>query len=132
MPDPGPNKPRGGEPLASEDILPAVYHELRTLARRQMRSEQTGQTLQTTALVHEAYMRILGDREHGWDSRAQFFAAAAEAMRRILIERVRSRRTERRGGDRTRVPLNVLDFAAEHDLDQVLAVDEAIEKTRRR
>ena len=120
-------KARSGELHALERIVELVYPELRILARRQLRDSGMA-TLTPTALVHEAYLRILGDREQSWASRAQFFAAAAEAMRRILIEQARSRGTKRRGGDRARVPLNALDFTAEHDLDQVLAVDEAIQK----
>jgi RNA polymerase sigma factor (TIGR02999 family) len=94
-----------GDAAAAAELLPLVYAELHALARARMRGESPGNTLQATALVHEAYLRIAGDRE-SWAGRAQFFAAAALAMRRILVERARQRKGPRRGGDRARVPLD--------------------------
>lgn len=123
-----------GEPRAAEALLPLVYEHLRELARRRMAGERAGHTLQATALVHEAYVRIVGDRPAGWAGRGQFFAAAAEAMRRILVEHARSRGRLKRGGggrgeegERRRVPLgSVIDLAAHGDPDDVLAMDEAV------
>ena len=111
-------------------LMPQVYDELRRLAANYLRHERPGQTLQATALVHEAFLRIAGDRE-GWASRAEFFAAAAEAMRRILIEHARAKGRARRGGGRQRVTLTGIDLAAVEDLDQVLAVDEAFQRLQR-
>src|SRR3954469_18909442 len=92
-----------GDPLAAEKLLPLVYDELRKLAARRLASEKPGQTLQATALVHEAYLRLVGDEDdRGWDSLGHFFAAAAEAMRRVLLDRARDKRRLKRGGDRRR------------------------------
>ena len=93
-----------GDARAAEKLLPLVYEELRSLARARMRHERADHTLQATALVHEAYLRLLGGAEVGWDSRGHFFAAAAEAMRRILIEHARARAREKRGGAEGRAP----------------------------
>ena len=94
-----------GDSRASEELLPVVYDELRRLARSQLKNEPVGQTLQATALVHEAYMRLVGDSEVRWENRAHFFGAAARAMRRILVDRARHRGRQKRGGDRERVEL---------------------------
>jgi RNA polymerase sigma factor (TIGR02999 family) len=110
------------------ELLPVVYAELRGLAQRYLRLERPGHSLAATALVHEAYLRIAGDRGDGWAHRAQFFAAAAEAMRRILIEHARARGCRRRGGDRQRITLTGVDLGSVEDLDQVLAVDEVLER----
>lgn len=116
-----------GDPHAAEQLLPLVYDELRKLAAARMAAEAPGQTLQATALVHEAYLRLV-DAEHArrWDSRGHFFAAAAEAMRRILINRARDRGRQKRGGGWRRIDLEQLaavDQAADEDL---LALDEAL------
>ncbi|HEX5136536.1 MAG TPA: ECF-type sigma factor [Planctomycetota bacterium] len=116
-----------GDPSASAELLPLVYTELRGLARGFMAAERPG-TLQTTALVHEAYLRIAGTRGEGWNGRAHFFGAAAEAMRRILVERARARGRLRRGGDRRRLDLDTLDLAADEGAVDVIAVDEAVAK----
>ena len=87
-----------GDPVAADELLPLVYHELRRLAAHRMASEAPGQTLQSTALVHEAYLRLVGKEDKKWAGRAHFFAAAAEAMRRILIENARRKRAQRHGG----------------------------------
>lgn len=118
---------RGEEP-AADRLLPLVYQDLRRLAAARMAAESPGQTLQPTALVHEAWLRLGGDRQPAWQSRAQFFAAAAEAMRRILIDRARRRKAQRRGGDRERVDLDDLEVAAAPDDARVLQVNEALEK----
>src|SRR5215470_14167994 len=92
-----------GDPHAAEQLLPLVYDELRKLAAQKLAQEKPGQTLQATDLVHEAYLRLVGDQDPGWNGRGHFFAAAAEAMRRILINRARDRGRLKRGGDRRRV-----------------------------
>ncbi len=95
-----------GDPTAADQLLPLVYDELRKLARQRLSNEKPGQTLQATALVHEAYLRLAGnENEVVWDNRSHFFAAAAEAMRRILIDRARSKHSKKRGGDAHRIPL---------------------------
>jgi RNA polymerase sigma factor (TIGR02999 family) len=110
------------------DLLPLVYEELRTLARARMANERPDHTLQGTALVHEAYLRLIGGDPQPWANRAQFFAAAAEAMRRILIDHARRRRAQRRGGDKTHVDLDEFAIAAPADDDELLAVHDALEK----
>src|SRR5205085_6532372 len=95
-----------------EQLLPLVYDELRRLAARRLAREQPGQTLQATALVHEAFLRLVGDRDPGWNGRGHFFAAAAEAMRRILVEAARRKRSDRLGGGRERYELREGDFLA--------------------
>lgn len=114
---------------ADSDVLFALlYDELRQLAQRRMAQERRGNSLQATALVHEAWLRIAADRPEGWASRAQFFTAAAEAMRRILVEKARARGSQRRGGDRQRITLSVVDLAEPDHLDEVLAVDEVFRR----
>src|SRR6516164_1227466 len=96
-----------GDPHAAEQLLPLVYDELRQLAAQKLAQEKPGQTLQATALVHEAYLRLVDkDKVQRWDSRFHFFAAAAEAMRRILIEQARRKRAEKHGGLRQRIDLD--------------------------
>ena len=118
-----------GDPKAAEELLPLVYDELRKLAAHKMANEAPGQTLQPTALVHEAWLRLAGNEGARFANRAHFFAAAAEAMRRILVERARRRSALKRGGGTGRVSLDELEIPiAEADDDQLLAVDEALEK----
>jgi len=117
-----------GDPHAAEELLPLVYQELRRLAAHKMASEAAGQTLQPTALVHEAWLRLVGNQNQKWDGRAHFFAAAAEAMRRILIDRARRKQAVRHGGDHQRVDLEDMDIASPSDDDQLLAVSEALDK----
>jgi len=107
-------------------LFPLVYRELRGLARAQLRHERPDHTLQTTALVHEAYLRMLGGQSPPWNDRGHFFRAAAEAMRRILIEHARKHRRIKRGGGRVRVSLSGLKLGASEDLDTILALDEAL------
>jgi RNA polymerase sigma factor (TIGR02999 family) len=126
-PDPA-RADRTARELAADELLPIVYDELRRLAQQRMARERRGHSLQATALVHEAFLRIVGDREHGWASRTQFFAAAAEAMRRILIENARARGSARKGGGRQRETLSGIDLAAPDDLEHVRAVDEAFQR----
>ena len=103
-----------------------VYEELRKVAAHRMSSERADHTLQATALVHEAYVRLVGDQDVQWANRAHFFAAAAEAMRRILIEHARAKQGPQRGGDRRKMPMDVLDLAIADDPEQIVALDEAI------
>ena len=113
---------------ASAELLPLVYEELRKLARTRMAGEAAGHTLQATALVHEAYLKLGGDERRSWANRAQYFAAAAEAMRRILIDHARKRRAVRHGGGQEPVPLEDISIAAPGDDEELLAVHDALEK----
>ena len=117
-----------GDPKAAEELLPLVYEELRRLAARKMASEAPGQTLQPTALVHEAWLRLVGEGKEHWQGRAQFFSAAAEAMRRILIERVRRRQALKRSGDAAHEPLEESRIALTAPSEQILAVHEALDR----
>jgi RNA polymerase sigma factor (TIGR02999 family) len=117
-----------GDPQAADQLLPLVYHELRRLAAHKMAHERPGQTLQPTALVHEAWLRLVGDGDSQWQNRAHFFGAAAEAMRRILIDNARRKQALRHGGGQDRVDFESIDVAAPGDDDQLLAVNEALDK----
>jgi RNA polymerase sigma factor (TIGR02999 family) len=118
-----------GDSTAADQLLPLVYDELRKLAAEKMANERPGQTLQPTALVHEAYLRLVDVKQaQHWNSRGHFFAAAAEAMRRILIENARSKAREKRGGDWQRVDFEELDVTASVSPDQLVALDEALER----
>jgi RNA polymerase sigma factor (TIGR02999 family) len=116
-----------GDPHAAEQLLPLVYDELRQLAAHKLAQEKPGQTLQATALVHEAYLRLVdGGQSIQWDHRGHFFAAAAEAMRRILVEQARRKRRLKRGGDRVKQDLDELNLEAPEVPDDLLALDEAL------
>jgi RNA polymerase sigma factor (TIGR02999 family) len=116
-----------GDGVATEKLLPLVYDELRRLATAKIGKERPGQTLQATALVHEAYVRLVDvEQARKWKSRGHFFAAAAEAMRRILIERARGKHREKRGGDWKRVDFENLDPACSVTPDQLVALDDAL------
>jgi RNA polymerase sigma factor (TIGR02999 family) len=115
-------------PQSQEQWLPLVYEELRRLAAQKMAREAPGQTLQATALVHEAWLRLGGGQQPAWENHAHFFAAAAEAMRRILIDRARRKKAARHGGNAPRVSLDDLELAAEADDEPLLAVHEALDK----
>lgn len=117
-----------GDPHAADRLLPLVYEELRQLAAQKMARETPGQTLQATALVHEAWLRLGGDAQPEWQNRAHFFAAAAEAMRRILIDNARRKLAQRHGGGAERVSLEGLNLAAGMDDEQLLALHEALEQ----
>jgi RNA polymerase sigma factor (TIGR02999 family) len=117
-----------GEPVDLGALLPLVYDNLRAIARRRMAEERPGHTLEATALVHEAYLKLIGDAPLAWSSKAHFYGAAAEAMRRILIDHARGKGRAKRGGDRTRLPLNVVDLASREDLDEILSLDDAIHR----
>jgi RNA polymerase sigma factor (TIGR02999 family) len=121
-----------GDPLASEQLLPLVYDELRKLAAAKLAREKPGQTLQATALVHEAYVRLVDvDKAQQWDSRGHFFAAAAEAMRRILVDHAREKGSAKRGGTLKRVDIDAVDVATKATPDQLLAIDDALAKLAR-
>jgi RNA polymerase sigma factor (TIGR02999 family) len=116
-----------GDPLAAEQLLPLVYDELRRLAAQRLAHEKPGQTLQATALVHDAYVRLVeGEEAQRWNSRGHFFAAAAEAMRRILVEQARRKGRQRHGSGLKRVDLLAEDVAATPGDDQILLLDEAL------
>jgi RNA polymerase sigma factor (TIGR02999 family) len=117
-----------GDPKAAGELLPLVYEELRKLAAARMANEQANQTLQPTALVHEAWLRLTDGEPPSFDGRGHFFAAAAEAMRRILIENARRKGRLKRGGEWERVDLEHLDVAVTTNDDTLLAVHEALEK----
>ncbi len=115
-----------GDPKAAEDLLPLVYQELRKLAALKMADQPAGHTLQPTALVHEAYLRLLGAQQHRWQNSGHFYAAAAQAMRQILIDAARKKNRLKRGGDWRRLNLEEVHLAAETDPGGLLAVDEAL------
>ena len=117
-----------GDSKAADDLLPLIYEELRRLATHKMAYEAPGQTLQPTALVHEAWLRLVGDGDPGWQNRAHFFGAAAEAMRRILIENARRKKALRHGAGQARLDVQELEIAAPAPDDQMLAIDEALNK----
>ena len=120
-----------GEPRAAEELLPLVYAELRKLAQGRMSLGTPGHTLQATALVHEAYARLVGGEDPGWDGRGHFFFAAARAMRDILVAHARKKASLKRGGDRKRVDVEDLVLAIEAPPDDLLALDEAMERLKR-
>ena len=121
-----------GDPEAAERLLPLVYDELRKLAAQRMAQEKPGQTLQATALVHEAYLRLVNVEEaQRWNSRGHFFAAAAEAMRRILVENARNKKRLKRGGDRVRVELDDPRLSYAEPVDELITIDEALEDLAR-
>lgn len=119
-----------GDPSVADKLLPLVYDELRQLASRRLSQENPGQTLQATALVHEAYLRLVGnDQDQRWDGRGHFFAAASEAMRRILIDRARNKRRDKRGGGTKRqIDFDRVEFALDSPADDLLAVNDALEQ----
>jgi len=118
-----------GDKAAGERLIPLVYQELRRMAARRMAGNVAGQTLQPTALVHEAWMRMGGENPRGWESRAHFFAAAATAMRSVLVDRARRRQALRHGGGQQRVNVDDVEIADRSvSDDQILAVHEALEK----
>jgi RNA polymerase sigma factor (TIGR02999 family) len=118
-----------GDPHAAAQLLPLVYDELRQLAAQKLAQEQPGQTLQATALVHEVYLRLVDVQEaQHWNSRGHFFAAAAEAMRRILIEIARGKQCLKRGGDRPRIDLEDPRLCYTSEAEEILAINDALEK----
>ncbi len=133
MPDSEPNDVTGwleaaspGDPRAARELLPLVYVQLRKAAQLQMAGERPDHTLQATALVHEAYLRLVGSRQTNFDNAAHFYVAAAEAMRRILIEHARKRARIKRGGDQRRVSLSAAYLAEEARPEEIMSVADAI------
>jgi RNA polymerase sigma factor (TIGR02999 family) len=116
-----------GDARAADELLKMVYEELRRLAASKMAQQPPGQTLQATALVHEAWLKLVGSGNPTFKNRAHFFSAAAEAMRHILIDRARRKQTQRHGGDFAKVALDDLDLAAPDPEDQLMAVNEALD-----
>ena len=127
------NAIEAGDTRAADKLLPLVYEELRLLAAQKLSQEKPGQTLQATALVHEAYIRLVGAEAQDWKSRGHFFRAAAEAMRRIIIDNARRKSSLMRGGNHQKVELSeiVLTSDAQPHLEDLIALDEAIEKLAR-
>ncbi len=115
-----------GDSAAAEKLLPLVYDELRKLAAAKFANERPDHTLQATALVHEAYVRLVGGQQQTWENRRHFFAAAAEAMRRILVDQARHKRTSKAGGDRKRVELTLADVAALGPQPDMVALSDAL------
>ncbi len=122
------NAIEGGDPRAADQLLPLVYAELRALAAHKMAQESAGQTLNATSLVHEAWLRLTGRNDQQWEGRGHFFGAAAEAMRRILIERARRKRAVRHGGGKFRVDIQDVEVAAAMQDEELLAVNEALDR----
>ena len=123
------NQIESGDPTAAEQLLPLVYEHLKNLASAKMSAERQDHTLSATALVHEAYLRLVGsEKDQSWDSRGHFFAAAAQSMRRILVNHARDRATEKRGGDWGRVTLDAITTPAGVDPSELLAIDETLKQ----
>jgi len=122
---------QAGDPKAAEELLPLVYDQLRKLAAHKMANHPPGQTLQPTALVHEAWLRLVGGGQRHWNSRGHFFAAAAEAMRRILIEAIRRKQSQQRGGHWQRIELDESTLVLERPASEMLDIDAALEKLAR-
>ena len=116
---------------ATDELLELVYEHLRSIAQQRMTGERASHTLQATALVHEAFIKLVGDNDIQWEGRGHFYAAAAQAMRRILIDHARKRNAAKRGGSQRRVPINVVDLASDSDPSQVLAIEEAMTELER-
>ncbi len=115
-----------GSQQAAQELLPLIYGQLRAIAAQRMKLERTDHTLQPTALVHEAFLKLVGPRSTPWAGEAHFFAAAAEAMRQILIDHAKSKSRQKRGGKRVREAVNLADVAALENSDEILALDEAL------
>lgn len=120
-----------GDRLASEELLPLVYEELRRVALARMVQERPGQTLQATALVHEAWLELVGDKDRGWENRAHFFGAAAHAMRRILMLKARRKLRLKHGGGQMRVDVADVEIAASDPDEKILLINEALERLER-
>jgi RNA polymerase sigma factor (TIGR02999 family) len=117
-----------GDRQCTDQLLEAVYSQLRKIAQQRMKDEKPGHTLQATALVHEAYLRLVQNENPKWSSRAQFYVAASQAMQRILIEHARKKKRLKRGGDRQPVASNVVDLARDENLEDVVALHEAVDR----
>ena len=117
-----------GDPKAADELLPLVYQELRRLAAHKMAQQPPGQTLQATALVHEAYLKLVASERPNWDGRGHFFAAAAEAMRHILVDNARRKQRAKHGGNQQRLDVDAIEIALEVDDEKLLQVHEALDK----
>jgi RNA polymerase sigma factor (TIGR02999 family) len=117
-----------GDAKASEELLPLVYHELRRMAAYKMSNEPAGHTLQATALVHEAWLKLVDSPSQSWQNRAHFFGAAAEAMRRLLIARARRKHTQRRGAGAAHLDVDEVEIATPAPADELLALNEALDR----
>src|SRR5580765_2630081 len=117
-----------GDTMATDELLPIVYNELRRLAAHKMAGERPGHTLQPTALVHEAWLKLVDSPNQSWQNRAHFFGAAAEAMRRILIARARRKQTQRRGAGAAHLDVDELEIASPAPDDQMLALNDALDR----
>ena len=115
-----------GDRSAVDELLPLVYDQLRRDAQLRMAGERADHTLQATALVHEAYLRLVGERRVPWQNRAHFYSAAAEAIRRILLDHAKARARQKRGGGRRRVPLSIADVAESWSFQETLSLDDAL------
>lgn len=119
-----------GDRRAAAELIPLVYQELKELARSRMAHVPPGNTLQPTALVHEAFLRVVGDQDPGWDSKGHFFAAAAEAMRQALVDQARRKNRVKRGGGKKRMELEDFEVPLAQPVEDILALDEALERLR--
>ncbi len=117
-----------GDVRAADELLPLVYEELRLLAAQKLSQESPGQTLQATALVHEAYIRLVGEQAQNWPSGRHFFLAASEAMRRILIDNARRKKSQKRGGHQQRVDFDTVETGDKNSFDGLLELDEALSR----
>ncbi|HLJ28931.1 MAG TPA: sigma-70 family RNA polymerase sigma factor [Candidatus Angelobacter sp.] len=117
-----------GDSRAVDQLMPLVYSEMRKMARRYLRQERYDHTLQPTALVHEAYLKLVDQSGHGWQNRAHFFAIAAQIMRRILIDHARTHRAEKRGGAAAKLSLDVVDVIAKEQYPQLIVLDEVLSR----
>jgi len=123
------NQIEDGDPSAADELLPLVYDELRKLAAAKLRHEKPGQTLDATGLVHEAYIRLVDtEKARHWNSRGHFFGAAAEAMRRIMVELARKKKSQRHGGGRQRLPIDKVEFGKDGPSFDFLALNEAMDR----
>lgn len=125
------NAAAAGDPQASRELLPLIYNELRAMARASLRGERPGATLQPTALVHEAYIRLFGAAPAGWNSRGHFFSAAARTMRHILVDQARRKASLKRGGNARRLDLDACELTIDAPSEDVLALDEALTQLER-
>jgi RNA polymerase sigma factor (TIGR02999 family) len=119
-----------GDEKAADNLLPLVYDELRLLAAKKLSEEPPGQTLQATALVHEVYIKLVGEETQNWKSKSHFFRTAAEAMRRILVDNARRKKSLKHGGNRQRINLEqaVLSYSSKESIDDLIALDEALKR----
>ena len=119
---------QGSDDDKARELMPIVYQQLKVLAHQRLAAERPGHTLQATALVHEAFCKLIGDRKIPWDGPGHFYVAAAEAMRHVLLDHAKARGRKKRGGGRRRLPISVVDLAESPDYDQTLALDDAIHR----